>query len=94
MLQLPRLGRRPRRWLGLGPGSRYLFTPEAVRRLAANRDQVVKVDPLAPPGAGIAAMWQTVRPASPSAATSLSAPSGGAGAGQGRAAPGSAASTH
>ena len=28
-------------WVGLERGSRYLFTVEAVRRLAANRDQVV-----------------------------------------------------
>ncbi len=46
-------------WAGLEPGSRYLFTPEAVRRLAANRDQVVRSSRWQP-GAGIATMWQTV----------------------------------
>ena len=46
-------------WAGLEPGRRYLFTPEAVRRLVANRDQVVGSVRWRP-GAGIAAMWQTV----------------------------------
>jgi hypothetical protein len=46
-------------WAGLEPESRYLFTTEAVRRLVANRDQVVAKARWAP-GAGIAAMWQTV----------------------------------
>jgi hypothetical protein len=46
-------------WAGLGPGSQYLFTAEAVRRLVANRDQVVTRARWAP-GAGIATMWQTV----------------------------------
>lgn len=46
-------------WTGLEPGSRYLFTVEAVRRLVANRDQVVASARWAP-GAGIATMWQTV----------------------------------
>ncbi len=46
-------------WAGLEPGSRYLFTVEAVRRLVANRDQVVARARWSP-GAGIAAMWQTV----------------------------------
>lgn len=46
-------------WAGLEPGSRYLFTTEAVRRLVANRDQVVASARWAP-GAGIAVMWQTV----------------------------------
>jgi hypothetical protein len=46
-------------WAGLAPGSRYLFTAEAARRLAAHRDQVVTAARWAP-GAGIAAMWQTV----------------------------------
>jgi hypothetical protein len=46
-------------WAGLEPGSRYLFTVEAVRRLVARRDQVVKSARWAP-GAGIATMWQTV----------------------------------
>jgi len=46
-------------WAGLEPGSRYLFTVESVRRLVANRDQVVVRAGWAP-GAGIATMWQTV----------------------------------
>ena len=46
-------------WAGLEPGSRYLFTVEAVRRLVARRDQVVKSARWSP-GTGIAVMWQTV----------------------------------
>ncbi len=46
-------------WAGLERGSRYLFTVEAVRRLVAGRDQVVKSARWSP-GAGIAAMWQTI----------------------------------
>jgi len=46
-------------WAGLEPESRYLFTTEAVRRLVANRDQVVAKARWAP-GTGIATMWQTV----------------------------------
>jgi hypothetical protein len=46
-------------WAGLQPGSRYLFTVEAARRLVAHRDQVVKSARWSP-GAGIATMWQTV----------------------------------
>jgi hypothetical protein len=46
-------------WAGLEPGSRYLFTVESVRRLVANRDQVVAGTRWSP-GAGIATMWQTV----------------------------------
>lgn len=46
-------------WAGLAAGSRYLFTPEAVRRLVANRDQVVKSARWSP-GHGIALMWQTL----------------------------------
>ncbi len=46
-------------WAGLEPDSHYLFTVESVRRLVANRDQVV-VSARWSPGAGIAAMWQTV----------------------------------
>src|SRR4051794_26254049 len=46
-------------WPGLEPGVRYLYTVEAVRRLAAHRDQVVSSSRWAP-GAGIATMWQTV----------------------------------
>jgi hypothetical protein len=46
-------------WAGLEPGHRYLFTVEAVRRLVANRDQVVKSARWAP-GASLAATWQTL----------------------------------
>lgn len=46
-------------WVGLEPASHYLFTPEAVRRLVANRDQVV-ASVRWMPGAGIASMWQTL----------------------------------
>jgi hypothetical protein len=46
-------------WAGLERGSRYLFTIEAVRRLVAGRDQVVKSTRWSP-GRGIAAMWQTL----------------------------------
>jgi len=46
-------------WAGLEAGSRYLFTVEAVRRLVAYRDQVVRSARWSP-GAGIAAMWQTI----------------------------------
>jgi hypothetical protein len=46
-------------WAGLGPGARYLFTTEAVRRLVANRDQVVKSSRWVP-GASLAATWQTL----------------------------------
>jgi len=46
-------------WVGLEPQSHYLFTPEAVRRLVAGRDQVVASSRWMP-GAGIASMWQTL----------------------------------
>jgi len=46
-------------WAGLKRGCRYLFTPEAVRRLVARRDQVVKSARWAP-GRSIALMWQTI----------------------------------
>jgi len=46
-------------WAGLERGARYLFTVESVRRLVAHRDQVVKSARWSP-GAGIAAMWQTI----------------------------------
>jgi hypothetical protein len=46
-------------WAGLEPGARYLFTVEAVRRLVARRDQVVKRARWSP-GAAIATMWQTL----------------------------------
>jgi hypothetical protein len=46
-------------WAGLEPESRYLFTTEAVRRLIANRDQVVASARWSP-AAGVATMWQTI----------------------------------
>lgn len=46
-------------WVGLEHGVRYLFTVEAVRRIVARRDQVVKSARWSP-GRGIAAMWQTI----------------------------------
>ena len=46
-------------WAGLEPERRYLFTVESVRRLVANRDQVVAAAEWRP-GAGIATMWQTI----------------------------------
>jgi hypothetical protein len=46
-------------WAGLEPGSRFLFTTEAARRLVANRDQVVRSARWRP-AAGLMAMWQTV----------------------------------
>jgi hypothetical protein len=46
-------------WAGLAPGGRYLFTVESVRRLVANRDQVVTSARWSP-AAGVATMWQTV----------------------------------
>ena len=46
-------------WAGLEPGARYLFTPESVRRLVANRDQVVASARWSP-RRGVAIMWQTI----------------------------------
>lgn len=46
-------------WAGLEPAARYFFTPEAARRLLAQRDQVVGAVRWAPAG-GVATMWQTV----------------------------------
>jgi len=46
-------------WSGLHPESRCLFTVEAVRRLVARRDQVVKKRRWRPL-AGLAATWQTL----------------------------------
>lgn len=46
-------------WAGLQPGARYLFTVEAVRRLVARRDQVVKAQRRRPL-AGLAVTWQTL----------------------------------
>ena len=46
-------------WAGLEPGARCLFTVEAVRRLVARRDQLVRGVRWSP-GAGIVAMWQTI----------------------------------
>jgi hypothetical protein len=46
-------------WSGLRPDARYLFTVEAVRRLIARRDQVVKSRRWQP-GTSLAATWQTL----------------------------------
>jgi hypothetical protein len=46
-------------WTGLQPGRHHLFTVEAVRRLVAQRDQVVKSARWRPL-AGLAATWQTL----------------------------------
>jgi hypothetical protein len=46
-------------WAGLAPDGRYLFTVESVRRLVANRDQVVSSARWSP-APGVATMWQTV----------------------------------
>ena len=46
-------------WSGLERGARYLFTVEAVRRLVARRDQVVRAARWAP-AASFLAMWQTI----------------------------------
>jgi hypothetical protein len=46
-------------WAALEPGARYLFTVEAVRRLAARRDQIVARARWAP-GRGVAIMAQTL----------------------------------
>jgi hypothetical protein len=46
-------------WTGLQPGRRHLFTVEAVRRLVAQRDQVVKSARWLPL-ASLAATWQTL----------------------------------
>jgi hypothetical protein len=46
-------------WAALGPSARYLFTVEAVRRLVARRDQVVKTRRWAPWPSLILA-WQTL----------------------------------
>ena len=46
-------------WSGLHPQARHLFTVEAVRRLIAHRDQVVKSRGWRPL-ASIAATWQTL----------------------------------
>lgn len=46
-------------WAGLQPGARYLFTVEAVRRLVARRDQVVKGRSRRPL-ASLAVAWQTL----------------------------------
>ncbi|MGN6274867.1 MAG: hypothetical protein ACTHNP_02925 [Solirubrobacterales bacterium] len=46
-------------WAGLQPDARYLFTVEAVRRLVAHRDQVVKARRWRPL-ASLAVTWQTL----------------------------------
>lgn len=45
-------------WSGLGTERAYRFTPESLRRLVSNRDQVVKSSRWMP-GSGIAHMWQS-----------------------------------
>jgi hypothetical protein len=45
-------------WAGLEPGAHYLFTVEAVRRLVAQRDQVVRRRRWAP-GPSFLLTWQT-----------------------------------
>lgn len=46
-------------WAGLEPGAHYLFTVEAVRRLVARRDQVVRQRRWSP-AAGLLLTWQTL----------------------------------
>jgi hypothetical protein len=46
-------------WAGLEPGVHYLFTVEAVRRLVARRDQVVRRRRWAP-GPSLLLTWQTL----------------------------------
>jgi len=46
-------------WAGLQPGAHYLFTVEAVRRLVANRDQVIARQRWAP-ALGLRISWQTL----------------------------------
>jgi hypothetical protein len=46
-------------WAGLEPEIHFFFTPEAVQRLVANRDQVIAAARWMP-GASIASMWQTL----------------------------------
>jgi hypothetical protein len=46
-------------WAGLVPGVHYLFTVEAVRRLVAQRDQVVRRRRWVP-GPSLAQTWQTL----------------------------------
>jgi hypothetical protein len=46
-------------WAALGPGAHYLFTVEAVRRLVARRDQVVKTSRWAA-GPSLGVTWQTL----------------------------------
>lgn len=46
-------------WAAIEPGTRYLFTPEAVRRLVSDRGQTVS-GVRWQPGAAIVAMWGTL----------------------------------
>jgi hypothetical protein len=46
-------------WAGLEPEARFLFTPEASRRLLAHRDRVASRARWAP-AAGLAIAWQTI----------------------------------
>lgn len=45
-------------WSGLGTDRAYRFTPESLRRLVSNRDQIVSASRWRP-GAGIATTWQS-----------------------------------
>ena len=45
-------------WSGIGTDRAYRFTPDSIRRLVANRDQVVDSSKWMP-GAGILRMWQS-----------------------------------
>ena len=56
-------------WPGLEPGARYLYTAESVRRLIANRDQVVTSNPLGARRRGSRRCGRRCSTASPSAAT-------------------------
>ena len=46
-------------WAAIAPGTHYLFTREAVRRLVSDRDQLVTRARWSP-GVGIALMWGTI----------------------------------
>jgi hypothetical protein len=46
-------------WAPIAPGTHYLFTEEAVRRLVSDRDQTVTTVRWSP-GPGVAAMWATL----------------------------------
>ena len=77
-------------WAGLEPGVHYLFTVEAVRRLVAERDQVVRRRRVAP-GAGLMVTWQTMLN---SVTFGHNVALGGAWLGRGGARPGALAAAH